>query len=324
VWLVLVTLAAFLFTSSGWKVMGVAALMTLLEDIYFSFGSLFLALRKAVYNVSVGLTVHTLFLIAFLISMEKMPSLDALLGVHLLRAAALAVAAILLTQRRIFRLALSWDASYLRLAVPFVVIALLHAGRDQIGTLLLGFLASYDAVAQYNLAFRVMSASLFIPTAICAVLVPILVADKLSARNRGLLLKSGLFVAMAGLAISIVVTLFAERVAAILYGPMASEVVPVLRTLAFVFPVTFVALFLSLVLQALYQEKRVLGTLIAVTAANVILSFALIPPLGARGAVLAQLGANTVQLVLLGWVMLRITRHPEEIVEGQVPPVPVE
>lgn len=313
IWLIGVVVAAAAFTSTSWKLMAVAALIVLLEDIYFSFGSMFLALRKATYNAAIGFTVQTIFLATFIMSMRASPSMTSLLGSHLLRSVALAGVAVIVTQRSLFKLKANWDSGYVHAGIPFILLALLHAGREQIGTLLLGFIAGYDAVAQYNLAYRVVAASLFIPTAICSVLVPLLVADKLNARNKRLLLRSSAAILAAGIGLSLFVFLFALPFGRLLYGPIAPQVVPVLRWLGVSFPITFAAFFLSLVLQALYQEKRVVLVLLVVTIVNAGMNLILIPQLGARGTVLAQIIASLVQLVLLGLIMIRILRNPDEI-----------
>ena len=312
-WLIGVVVAASLFTSTDWKLMAVAALVVLLEDIYFSFGSLFLALRKATFNVAIGLTVQTIFLATFILSMESRPSMTSLLGSHLLRSAALAGIALVVTQRSLFTIKAKWNSGYVHAGIPFILLALLHAGREQLGTLMLGFISGYDAVAQYNLAYRVVAASLFIPTVVCSVLVPLLVADKLNTRNKRLLLKASAGIITAGFGLGAFVFFFALPFGRLLYGPIAPQVVPVLRWLAISFPITFAALFLSLVLQALYQEKRVVFVLLAVVVVNAAMNLLFIPRLGARGAVLAQIVASLVQLVLLGWIMLRILRKPGEI-----------
>ena len=294
-----------------------AALLTLLEDIYFSFGSLFLAMRKVSYSVAIGLVVHTLFVIVFLVAMLRSPSLGALVGAHLLRSFCLVGAALILTQRRLFKLHWLWDRGFVRAGFPFILIALLHAGRDQVGTLMLGFLAGYDAVAQYNLAYRVVAASLFVPTAICAVLVPLLVADRLSVRNRAILSRAVVSLGVAGATIGAVVWLFSIPIASALYGPLANSIGPPLRWLSALFPVGFLALFLSLVLQALYQERKVLRVLVAVTSTNILLNLMLIPSLGVKGAVLSQVLSSALQLVMLAWLLLRLMKHPDAIAGEQ-------
>ena len=87
----------------------------------------------------------------------------------------------------------------------------------------------------------------------------------------------------------------------ILYGPLAPDTAPLLRVLALMFPVSFLALFCSFVLQALFREMQVLRTMVFVTAASFAANLILIPQLGAKGAIYAQLIATTLQLAILSW-----------------------
>jgi O-antigen/teichoic acid export membrane protein len=301
VYVTIVTLAALMFTSAPWTLMLAATLIVLVEDTYYSFGALFLALRKAVYNVTLGVTVQILFIAIFLVGMYLRPSLSMLVAVNAFRVAALLIGAAWVTQRKLFRLAISWDNAAVRAALPFVAMAVVNALRDQIGAVMLGFLSSYDAVAHYNLVSRISVASLAIPTAISAVLSPLIVAHGLDARNRKRLLTATIFILGAALTGSAIVIAFPSMIAAVLYGPLAPQTAPLVPILSLIFPVSFLALFCSLVLQALYRERHVLRTMIVVAASNIALNFALIPQLGAKGALYAQLVATTIQLAILAW-----------------------
>lgn len=289
------------FTDASFPLLAAAALITLLEDFYFSFGALFLALRKATYNVSLGVVIHSAYIAAFLIGMWIAPSLAMLVSVTLFRAAALVVGGAWLTQTRLFPLAARQDWSVVKAALPFVLITALHVFRDQIGTLLLGTKAGYEEVAHFNLAWRLVASSHFVPTAVCAVIVPLLTAHGLTPANRRLTLRAAAGVGTVGLVGAAIAWFLAEPLAAVMYGPLGTSVAPVLRALAIVFPIGFLALFLSLVLQALYEEAHVLRALVLVTAANLIASWVLIPRLGAVGAAYAQIVSTSLQLLILSW-----------------------
>ena len=278
-----------------------ATLIVLVEDTYYSFGSLFLALRKAVYNVTLGVTVQTLFIAIFLVGMYLRPSLSLLVAVNAFRVAALLIGAAWLTHRKLFHLSVSWDSAAVRAALPFVGMAVVNALRDQIGAVMLGLLSSYDAVAYYNLVSRVQVAALAIPTAVAAVLSPLIVAHGLDEQNRKRLLTATLFILVTALMGSGIVTVFPGRMAAIMYGPLAAPTAPLVPILALIFPVSFLALFCSLVLQALYREVHVLRTMVVVAASNILLNILLIPSLGARGALYAMLIATAIQLAILSW-----------------------
>ena len=310
VYLIVIMSAALLFTKARLAIILAAAVMALLEDLYFSFGTLWLGLRKAMYNVTLGVTAHTLYVFVFLAGMWAAPSLEMLIGVTMFRSIFLISAGLWIVQSRLFPLRTQLDWSVVRAGLPFVVIAGLHVFRDQIGTLMLGALSSYESVAHYNLAWRLVASALFFPTAICAVFVPLLSAHGLTADNRRLTARAGIVIGVTGCAGGLIAWFFAVPLAAVFYGPLAPTVAPLIQSLAILFPIGFLALFLSLVLQALYQESHVLRTLLLVTLANLAANWILVPRFGARGAVHAQILATFLQLVILGW-RLR-TLHAED------------
>ena len=304
-YIIVVMSLASVFTSAAWQIMLAATLIALAEDTYFSFGSLFLSLRKATYNVTVGMIVQTIFIVAFLVVMTMRPSLWALVAVNAFRVTALVLVSVWLTYKKLFRLHLSWENDMVRLALPFVMMAVVNALRDQIGAVMIGVLSSYDQVAYYNLVIRVSAASLAVPTAVCAVLSPLIVAEGLTADNRRRLKLAAALILGVAFTASIVTATMPAPIARLLYGPLSTETAPLLRILAILFPISFMALFFSLILQALYREAHVLRTLIIVTVVNFIANLVLIPQSGAHGAIVAQIIATTVQLSLLAFPRLR-------------------
>ncbi len=301
VYVLVVMTAAVAFTSARWEIMLAATLIALAEDTYFTFGTMFLALRKAVYNVTIGVTVQTVFILLFLLAMKLQPSLWTLIAANAFRALALVIACIWVTRIRLFRLRLSWDNAAVRIALPFVMMAVVNSLKDQIGAVMLGLLSTYDAVAYYNLVMRVSTASLAIPTAVCAVLSPLVVAHGLDRQNRRRIAMSASLILGFALIGSLLAATTSLPLAKILYGPLAPETAPLLRILALMFPLSFMALFCALLLQALFREVHVLRTMILVALANFAANLILIPDFGARGAIYAQLIATALQLVLLGW-----------------------
>jgi O-antigen/teichoic acid export membrane protein len=299
-------MGASAFTSARWQLMLAATAIAFTEDLYFSFGSLFLALRKAVYNVTVGMIVQTTFVAAFLVVMITRPSLWALVAVNAFRALALVAVSVGLTRSRLFKLKVAWDSASIRLAIPFVMMAAINALRDQIGAVMLGVLSNYDQVAHYNLVMRVATASLAVPTAICAVLAPLLVAHGLNHDNRRRIRIGVTGTLSSALALSVLILLLSEPLSRLLYGPLAPETAPLLRILSIMLPASFLALFASLVLQALFREVHVLRTMALATLTSFGVNLFLIPSLGARGAIIAQILATGVQLLILGWDLMRL------------------
>ena len=165
-YLVCVSVAAFVFVREIWQLVVAVAVFALLENIYVAFGSFFIALQKVVYNVSIGIVVEVFFLAVFLLGMLWAPSLEVLVQANLLRALCLVGAAFFLTQRWLCPLQVSWDGRFVKESVPFAFFSLLALLRGRLDTLLLGFLTDYSAVGYYQLAFRVMFASFFVPVVV--------------------------------------------------------------------------------------------------------------------------------------------------------------
>lgn len=312
-YLLCVTVAAVALTGAIWRVIAVVALFTLLGNIYFSFANFFLALRKVVYNVGIGVAVQVLFLAVFLLGMWWTPSLEVLLEANLLRSLCLVGAAVFVIHRWLCPLQVSWDGGFIKEGAPFILLSLLAMLRGKIDTLLLGFLTDYDTVGHYHLAFRVVFASFFFPTAVGLVLFPQLAAHGLSAENRRTLVRGAGFLLGLGLLGMGVVFLCAAPLTAVLYGSLAGAVTPLLRPLTLLFPLSFLHLFLSSTLQALHQETKALGALAIGTGVSFLANCALIPPFGAYGAVYARVLSALIQLGILTWYLWHLFAQTEPL-----------
>jgi O-antigen/teichoic acid export membrane protein len=287
--------AAVVFARAIWPVITVAACFTVLENLYFSFGSLFLAVRKVIYNVQIGVVVQTLFLAVFLAGMWWAPSLETLLAVNFFRASCLAGAALTLTHRRVFPLRVAWDWGFLREGIPFTLLSFLVVLQNKADTLLLGVLTDYHTVGHYQLAFRVVIASLFVPMVMNSVLFPQIAAHRLSTANRRLLITRAGVLLILGVMGTGVVWEGATVLTSLLYGGLAAEVAPLLRPMAFLFPITFLRLLCSSALLALSYETRVLQVSALGVGTNLLANGALIPVYGVYGAVYARLASELLE-----------------------------
>jgi O-antigen/teichoic acid export membrane protein len=298
-YLLCVTIAAVALTGAIWRVIVVVALFALLENIYFTFGSFFLALRKASYNVSIGGGVEVLFLALFLLGMWWTPSLQVLLAANLLRSVCLLGMAAWATHRWLCPLQVSWDSSFIKEGTPFILLTLFAMLRGQGDTLLLGFFTDYDTVGHYHLALRLVVASAFIPTTVSQVFFPQLAAHGLSIENRRTLVRgAGILLGLGLLGIGIIF-LSAAPLTTALYGSLAEAITPLLLLLALLLPLTFLCLFLTSTLQALHQETKALAALAVSTGTGFLATCAFIPLLGANGAAYARVFSALLQLAML-------------------------
>lgn len=293
-----------------WPVISIAAIFVLADSLYFSLAGLFIALRKVIYTFAIGILVQALYLVLFLAGMMWAPSLGSLLGANLLRSFMLLAAAAVLARHLLPGLKPAWSRDFFKEGAPFVLILVIALLQEKVDTLLLGFLADYEAVGHYSLALRIITAATFIPVALARVFFPHLVAEKVSGRNRAILIRAVMLLAVLGTMAAVFGYFWAEPLTRVLYGRLSGTVAPLLRPLTFIFPVQFLTLFLSIALQALRQEKKTLTAQAVSTAVSVILNGTLIPMFSVHGAIAARLLSSLLQLILLGGLLRQMIIQP--------------
>jgi len=298
-YLLCVFLASFFLAGSILPAIMIVATATLAESLYFSIANIFIALNKAVYNVTIGVTAQTLFLLVFLASMWWTPSLGAFLGANLIRSLTLLCAGAILARRFLRGWKPTWNSAFLKEGAPFLLLTVIALMQERVDTLLLGWFAGFEAVAQYSLALRIISASTFIPSVMGTVFFPHIAADQIENKSRSIIMRGAALLAGIGLVAMTVGYIWAEPVTALLYGRLSSVVAGLLRPLTLLFPVQFLAIFLTVALQALRREKQALSAQAAGTAASVLLNVVLIPVFSIRGAITAKLLSSSLQLLLL-------------------------
>lgn len=307
IYLLVCALAGALFAGPVWKFLLMAALFTLLEDLYGVFAAVFLARRRIRYNVGIGISVQVVFLAALLLGLLRFPSLTFVLGVHLFRSGALALLAAVVCSRRLVRLRPRWNLQHLLENRHLLAVSFLTTLRTRADTLLLGALSGFQAVGDFNLAARAVLAFDFIPMSFGLALFPRLAAKGPSRDNLRTLSHAVRQVAGIGLCGAVVALVFAEPICRLLYGGNAPSVVPLLRGLAALMPLSFVCALWTQALQALSQDRRVLQSVLLGAFSSLGMGLALIPRLGPQGAVLAQALATTLRLIFL-WRQIARTR----------------
>jgi hypothetical protein len=120
------------------------ACCTLLENCYFTFTRLFLALRRVSYDVAISMVVQVVFLAVLLLCTWWTPSLHVLLGANLFRSVCLLGVAAWVTHRRLCPLRVAWDHSLVKAGTPFILLDLLATLQEKSDALLLGFFTDYD------------------------------------------------------------------------------------------------------------------------------------------------------------------------------------
>jgi O-antigen/teichoic acid export membrane protein len=311
-YLACVAAASAVVGGPAWPVVLGVALFTLLDDVYSCFAALFLGLGKASFHVAVGVAVQALYLGVLGGVMLWKPSLEVLVGANLFRSLLLVVVAVLLARRHLCPVRIAWDAAFVREGVPFIVLALIAALRGKMDTLLLGLLIGYRAVGLFDLALRIVTASFFFPLVFCQLIVPRLAVNGLDETNQLLAARIVFLLGCVGLLGSGVVALFAKPLTSVLYGSLSSEVAPVLRGLAILFPLGFVRNFLFHVLQGLHCEQLLVRVSIVMFAVATPVTWMMVTRFGVFGAVATRVIMASIMTAILGWCLLDLIRRPQE------------
>jgi O-antigen/teichoic acid export membrane protein len=315
IYLFLVSGAALLLRAEIWQLVLAVALYKFLESVSAAVTSFFMAMKRATYQVAIGISVQLVFVAIFIGAMLTAPSLHALVATHAVRAALLAGVALLVAHTRLCKLRLGWDRSLVRQAPAFILLSLMARMEGQLDDIVLGFLTEYETVGHYHLALNVVLAAYFITFAMGQAYYPRLAELGPGPESRRVLMSGIRQLAALGLIGAGAIYLLAAPLAALLFGPLGDEVAPLLRAAAALLPMGLVSTFIVTSLPALHLERSALlvaavGTVVALAALVV-----LIPLFGAHGAVYARLGAAAVQVCAALLLVMRAVK-PKSTASG--------
>ncbi|MGB7159507.1 MAG: oligosaccharide flippase family protein [Tepidisphaeraceae bacterium] len=280
---------------SSWLALTLAA-AAMLEDLSFSFGALFFARKRIGWNVAIGVVVQVVFVAMLLVGLRWRPSLETWAVVTLLRSLMLAGAYGVVAGAAFVPIRVRWDGPFVMAGLPFILISVLTIARDRADTFLLGLLAAPASVAGYQLAWRVIAATLFVPITVGTTLYPDLAASGADPHNRRRFGRALVGLTVVGLLGTLLLILLASPLCRLLYGPQAPAVVPLLKAAAVLVPMLFVEGLIATSLQAMHRERAVVRFMLIGLAAGVATNVALVPTIGAIGAVVSQLIASAVRL----------------------------
>jgi O-antigen/teichoic acid export membrane protein len=215
--------------------------------------------------------------------------------------------------RSVHRPRITFDRSrlwpILRDSAPIGLNLLLLSVLLQGGATLVAFLAPGDASAEvgtYAAAMRLVEASLFLPSAFTAAMLPLLArgdADGGRAASAAGGLKA---LTVVLLPVGTVLIVLAEPIITVLYGESFAGSVTPLRLLGASVVLFGLNAFASTVLVAADRPSAITRPLLAVAVVNVALNCVLIPWLGAEGAAIAALVSS---LLLAALTLHQAARH---------------
>jgi O-antigen/teichoic acid export membrane protein len=188
----------------------------------------------------------------------------------------------------------------LKLALPFVSLAVLVAISYRVDTLILELFESTDVVGQYNAGYRIFELFLIVPAIFAGVLLPATSARLHSdaAAVQTLTMTAVRYFSYLCFPLAVGLSLLSGPVITLFYGSQYSDSIIVLQIMSFTLIPAFIAHITANVFHA--SSRPQLNTYIALFSVlfNISLNFLLIPVFGLAGAAITSVATQLVVLVI--------------------------
>lgn len=306
-------------------VVAAIAVYSVCKDLYHSYSSLFLGLKRVGYTV-VAFGSSLLVLLAMVaIGVMTGAGLGWMTGAHVLSGVVLLAVAAGITRLKIgpIQLGSGWRLMkrVFGQGIWLFVLSLASLAHFAADTVMLGYLQPYEQVARYQAALKLLEASQFVVRPLTLILLPVCAA--LAARQQWDRLRRLTHEMFAGMAVLGVgawgfVALFAVPIIRIVYTATYDDSAEVLRVLYLSVPGLYAATVAILLASSTMREKRAVLIMGTGVALNVALNLEAIPRYGALGAAWVTVISQTFVGVWLIFDAYRgLARHPQVVLERE-------
>ena len=303
---------ALLVEPSFAPVLALTALYVGLDDLYLTFGSLFVGLKRIAWTVAAGVGSKLLLVVLVVAVVRGGGGLLTVLGCYVAASVVLVATAWGIAHRCVGPVRPTWDPGLVRRLVPaslpFLWLTLLSLLHFNVDTVMLGLLAGFESVAHYQVGFRLLEATLAVVRPVGIVFFPVCAElagaerwTELRELSRRMLLLAG-GTAAAG---TLVVLAGAGLLLTLLFGEAYAPAAPVLRVLFLAVPPLFVSTIGILIAKSLGLERAAGKALLVSVLLNAMLNAVAIPLAGSLGAAWSTVVSHTFLAV---WVVVRLRR----------------
>jgi O-antigen/teichoic acid export membrane protein len=320
-------LAAYLVLLPAWialtkpdalAVAAAIAVFSVCKDAYRSYASLFLGLHRVGDTVIAFGTSLLVLVAAVAVGAAIGAGLAWMTGAHVLSGAVLLGVAAAIMRLRLGPIRLRWGWRRMKRVFQgsiwlFVlsVAGLVHFAAD---TLMLGYMQSYEQVARYEAAAKLLEASQFMVRPLTLILLPVCAA--LASRQQWTDLRRLMHKMFAGMAVLGIgtwgfVALLSVPIIRMVYTATYDDSAQILRVLYLSVPGLYTATVAMLLASSTLREKRAVLIMGAGVALNVAFNLVAIPRYGALGAAWVTVISQTfVAVWLIADAYRSVARHP--------------
>lgn len=294
-------------------VMTLTAAYTLLGDLYYSFGATFVGLRRMKLRFVTAAAGHLALLAVVILGVRAGWSLPQILAGYIGANLVALAAAVLALRIRISPVGIRWDRAEVlaitRESWPFFLLAILGLIQFKVDTVMLFFLGTATAVANYESAYKLLEVSRIAVRPLSLIFFPIaarLVISEEWGDLRRLVRRLVLGVGGLGLLATVVVVAVADFVVPLIWGSRYVDAVPILRVLYLTAAPLYVGFVCSFTAYALHLERETLRVLAAAAALNLALNAVVIPVAGPIGAAWTTLAT---EMLIAIWLFELVRRR---------------
>jgi O-antigen/teichoic acid export membrane protein len=306
-------------------VVAAIAVYSVCKDIYHSYSSLFLGLKRIDYTVASFGSSLLVLLTMVAIGVMTGAGLDWMTEAYVLSGLVLLGVAAGIVRLRFgpIRLRSGWRRMKRVVGggIWLFVLSMATLAHFAADTVMLGYLQPYEQVARYQAAAKLLEASQFAVRPLTLILLPVCVA--LASRQqwdrlRRLTHKMFAGMAVLGVAAWAFVALLAVPIIRIVYTSTYDDSAEVLRVLYLSVPGLYTATVAMLLASSTVREKRAVLIMGTGVALNVALNLVAIPQYGALGAAWVTVISQTfVAVWLIGDTYRSLARHPRMVLEPE-------
>jgi len=305
----IILILQFFFPEVFWFTFFVSIALVI-NQIAFTFTSVFLAYRKIQYNLVTGITSKVVLLGLFFLFLSMDKKLIYLPLLHITSALCLFLISAGIFRRRISKIKVDFDFGFWRAliknSVPFFLINVLSMLYFRIDTVMISLIRDFSEVGFYNTVFNVVKATLIIPMAFSAVIYPVFsnlyhnqsLLKSIYKRNLGQLL-------IISIVLTSILTLFSKQIVLLAFGEKFIVSSKALFVLSLSIPFIFINKLNATALFSVNLEKWPVYILISGAFINVVLNALVIPQYGFVGAAVTTVITEIVIFAMLGWVFYR-------------------
>ena len=199
-----------------------------------------------------------------------------------------------------------------RMALPLAGVLLLNYLYFRLDVLLLSWIKTDVAVAQYGLAYRVLEGLMVLPSYVMLALFPTLARSEDNRERLAVTVGAALGGLEAiALPMAALVAIFSPEIVVLLGGHKYAPAAPVLAILSIALAISYLNGVFGSAIMALGEQGRLLRLTSVTLGINLVVNLALIPPLGVNGAAIAVVVSEVAALLIVRGLYIRLAGVPQ-------------